>query len=115
MIFLTGKDALTDFIPSWDSVQWGSYAALAFGAAGFGFGFAVGGPIAGYELMQFAAEGGFESAMAIHEFAEDIVSRGSALVSLWEHNWDSPDPTVSPSPMPNSVPDMRTDFQVILK
>jgi hypothetical protein len=101
MVAFSGKDSIADFLPSMTSIDWGAIFAGGLGVLGFGIGLAVGGPPAGVELMITGVEEGFEIGFEVHDTYEDIVNRGSALLSLYE-NWDSPTPGETPSPTPET-------------
>jgi hypothetical protein len=108
MILLFGKDRLTDFVPSMESVNWGVGGAAVGGFLGLGIGFDLAGPLGGYELMQAGAEIGFEVGFETHEAIEDLMDRASALNSLIQNNLSEPiDPSATPSPQPNYSPDLN--------
>jgi hypothetical protein len=111
MIFFTGKDQLTDFVPSMESIEWGTASAVAGAALGFGVGLALD-PAAAYSLMEAGADIGFEAGMEGHEIVEDFENRGSALFSLFENDRYSPSSDEYPTPQPNYSPDQENKSQV---
>jgi hypothetical protein len=99
-ILLTGKNSLSDSVPSEESLWWGLTGAAVLAGSTFILEFPF-----GAATIDTMGDLGFELGMGSHELYEDILNRSSAVDSIF-HDTDSQtqvDP--SPAPSPSASPD----------